>query len=104
MGQLEQEHALLIEHWLNNCVAHCRRKGQLKILRHTYTAENRSTNRPSNSVTANPRIAPGPNAYRNSDETIVVTCVSMIVMKVAPNPWTIAEGIVFPERISSRIR
>src|SRR5260370_557165 len=49
------------------------------MTRETSTAVNRLANNPNASVTANPRTGPEPNRNRIIAETIVVTCVSMIV-------------------------
>src|SRR5581483_8081501 len=57
-----------------------RLKIQSKITRETKTAVNKFAKRPKLSVTANPRTGPVPKINRMIAETIVVTCVSTIVI------------------------
>src|SRR5215472_4332508 len=52
-----------------------------KITRDTKTAVNRLASRPKVSVTANPFTGPVPKINRMNAETIVVTCVSTIVIQ-----------------------
>src|SRR6516165_5396625 len=54
---------------------------QSKITRETNTAVNRFASKPNVSVTANPLTGPVPKMNRMNADTIVVTCVSTIVIQ-----------------------
>src|SRR5215469_5427656 len=57
-----------------------------KITRDTNTAVNKFASRPNVSVTANPFSGPVPKMNRMKADTIVVTCVSTIVIHACANP------------------
>src|SRR5580704_434719 len=71
---------------------------QSKITRDTNTAVNKFANRPKLRVTAKPRTGPVPKINKMIAETMVVTCVSTIVIQAWPKPCSTAEGGVFPLR------
>ena len=54
---------------------------QSKITRETKTAVNKLANKPKVSVTANPFTGPVPKMNRIAADTIVVTCVSTMVIQ-----------------------
>src|SRR5262245_33422799 len=70
----------------------------------TNTAVKRLANNPQNNTTAKPLTGPVPKRKRNKMETIVVTCVSIIVAKALSNPVFTAETMFLPLHNSSRIR
>ena len=70
----------------------------MKIVLETKTAVNRFARRPATNVTANPRIGPVPNTNRKIAETMVVTCVSVIVRNALLNPASTAEAKVLTQR------
>ena len=59
---------------------------QSKMARDTNTAVNRFARRPKVSVVANPRTGPVPKMNRIMAETIVVTCVSTMVIQAWLKP------------------
>ena len=60
--------------------------------------------RPKVKVTANPLTGPVPKIIRMNAETMVVTCVSMMVLNALLKPWSTAAAAVLPLRSSSRMR
>ena len=56
------------------------------------------------SVTAKPFTGPGAEEEQDAAETMVVTCVSMIVIQACAKPSWTAAAAVLPSRSSSRMR
>ena len=57
-----------------------------KMTRETKTAVNKFASRPKVRVTANPFTGPVPKINRMNAETMVVTCVSTIVIQACAKP------------------